>query len=87
MSKKQRPDLTERPHWTVLDESGNTWDYEATRGRAAERKARAVGGTCNWVDEPSMYFEAEPCDPALFGGEKARPIGGCNCAACEKARI
>lgn len=29
---------------------------------------------------------ARPCDPSLFGGEKARPIGGCNCGACQTAR-
>lgn len=60
MSKKQPDDITERPHWTVLDESGNTWDYEANQRARAERKARAVGGTCNWVDEPSMYLEDAP---------------------------
>lgn len=27
-----------------------------------------------------------PCDTALFGGNDARPIGGCGCPACIKAR-
>lgn len=26
------------------------------------------------------------CDPTLFGGEDARPIGGCKCPACERYR-
>ena len=26
------------------------------------------------------------CNPALFDGEQARPIGSCYCRACQKAR-
>ncbi len=26
------------------------------------------------------------CDTFLFGGDDARPIGGCDCEACDEAR-
>ncbi len=50
-------DLIDRPHWTVLAENGEEWDFEPHERAKAERKAKTVGGTCNWIDEDSMHWE------------------------------
>ncbi len=54
-----------------------------------ERQAALVAAFGDMVPEHPgevSHVELDACDPALFGGEGSRPIGGCHCGACEKGR-